>query len=76
MGHTVSDVKNSVNVVTSLPEETGKVSAKTYPLDNGIAVSWKASDGQRLPLVALEKAMKELEEINEWLAAARHESGI
>ena len=75
MGHTVSDVKNSVNVVTSL-EETGKVSAKTYPLDNGIAVSWRASDGKRLPLVALEKAMKELEEINEWLAAARHESGI
>ena len=56
MGDRTSELENSVNDVTSIPEEKGNVSDKTIQMDNRITVSSKDSNEERLALPALEKA--------------------
>ena len=53
MGDSISEIENSVNDVTSLLEENGKVSDKTIQMDNGTTVSSKGSNGDRLVLLAI-----------------------
>ena len=56
MRDSISELENSVNDVTSLPEENGKVSDVTILMDNRPTVSTKWSNGDRLFPLALEKA--------------------
>ena len=56
MRDSISELENSVNYVTSLPEENGKVSDVTILMDNRPTVSTKWSNGDRLFPLALEKA--------------------
>ena len=56
MEDSISELENSVNDVTSLLEENCKVSDKTIEMDNRTAVCSKKSGGNRLVLLALEKA--------------------
>ena len=56
IGYNISGVKNSVNDVTSLLEETDKVSEKTIQMYSRTTVSSKVSNEDRLVLVALGKA--------------------
>ena len=55
MGDSISEVEISVNDVTSVPEEKGKVSDKTIQMDNRTTVSSKESNEERLVLLAIEK---------------------
>ena len=55
MGDSISEVENSVNDVTSLLEENGKVSDKTIQMDSRTTVSSKESNKERLVPLALEK---------------------
>ena len=56
MRDSISEVENSINDVTSLLEENSKVSDVTILMDNRPTVSTKWSNGDRLFLLALEKA--------------------
>ena len=56
MKDSISKVENSINDVTSLLEGNSKVSDKTIQMDNRTTVSLKGSNGDRLVLLAIEKA--------------------
>ena len=56
MGDSISEVENSVNDVKTLLDEKGTVSDKYIQMDNGITVSSKVANEDRLVLLAVEKA--------------------
>ena len=52
----ISEMENTVNDVTLLLEEKGKVPDKTILMDNSITVTSKVSNGERMVLQSMEKA--------------------
>ena len=56
MEDSISESGHSVNDLTSLFEENGKVSDKTIQMDSRTTVSSKESNEERLVPLALEKA--------------------
>ena len=56
MNDSISEVENSVNDVTSLLEEKGKVSEETILMDSRLTARSKVSYEERFALLALKKA--------------------
>ena len=48
LGDSISELENSVNDMTSRPQENSKVSAKTFQMDSRTTVSSKESNEERL----------------------------